>query len=67
MITIGETAIFVPQPSLEDSGKFYPIFTLMDFETTVVYREKSSALHPAPSLEVQIPVFMILSDRVTQL
>jgi hypothetical protein len=55
----GTTALFEPQPSLEDSARLvldktirFAIF--LDFATTFIfYRAKSSALLPTPNLEDQ--------------
>jgi hypothetical protein len=35
IIIIGKTALFEPQPSLEDSARFDPVFTSLDFVTVI--------------------------------
>jgi hypothetical protein len=42
IIIIGKTALFEPQPSLEDSVRLYLVFTSLDF-VTVFLQSKSSA------------------------
>jgi hypothetical protein len=66
-IIIGKTALFEPQPSLEDSSieLDHPVSTSLYF--TATYITRSSALRPIPNLEDQVPVFMSPSDRVAKL
>jgi hypothetical protein len=69
IITTGKTALFEPEPSLEDSASLHPVFTSLDF-TIIFYfyrARSSSALHPTASAEDNIPVFMSTSDRVALL
>jgi hypothetical protein len=70
-IIIGETALFEPQPSLENSARFalkYTIhFQLLWILQSFVYRPRATALRPTPNLEDQVSVFMSLSGRVAQL
>jgi hypothetical protein len=35
IIVFGETTLFEPQPSLEDSARFDPVFTSLDFATII--------------------------------
>jgi hypothetical protein len=50
--TIGKTALFEPQPSLEDSARLHPVFTSLDFVTIVLFKQ-SKVVSPAsnPKLE----------------
>jgi hypothetical protein len=68
VIIIGKRAVFETQPSLEDSARFDPVFTSLNFATTAFfYSATSSALRPTPKLEDQVPTFTSPSDRVAQL
>jgi hypothetical protein len=65
---IKKTVVFEPYLSIEDSAELRPVFTSLDIATIIFfYRARSSALRPTPNLEDQVPVFMSLSDKVTQL
>jgi hypothetical protein len=56
------------KPSSENSARFHPVFTSLDFTTVFFfYSESSSALCSTPNVEGQVPVFMFPSDRVAQL
>jgi hypothetical protein len=55
------------KPSLEDSGRFHPVFISLDFVTIIFYRARSSALLQTLNMEDQVPVFMSPSDTVAQL
>jgi hypothetical protein len=69
-IIVGKTAIFEPQPSIEDSTRFvnHLVFITFNFAVIIfVYRARLSAMRPTPNLKDQTPVFMSLSDMVAQL
>jgi hypothetical protein len=36
IIIIGKTALFEPQPSLDDSATLHPVFTSLDFATIII-------------------------------
>jgi hypothetical protein len=40
IIIIGKTALFEPQPSLEYSARFHPVFTSLDFATIIIFTEQ---------------------------
>jgi hypothetical protein len=54
IIIVSKTALFEPQLFLEDSVKMHPVFTSLNFVTIILYRARSSALHPTPNLEDQV-------------
>jgi hypothetical protein len=63
IIIIGKTLA-----SLEDSARFHPVFTSLDFATIFFfYRARLSALCPTLNLEDQVSVFMSPSNKVAQL
>jgi hypothetical protein len=63
IIIIGRTTLFEPQPSLEDSARFDPVFTSLDFVTVFFFYR---ALRPTLNLEDLVSVFMFPSDRMAQ-
>jgi hypothetical protein len=49
---LGKTALFEPEPSLEESARLHPVFISLDFATVIFfYRARLSALRPTPNLE----------------
>jgi hypothetical protein len=43
-----KTAFFEPQPSLEDSARFHPVFTSLDFATIIFLQSKVVSLESNP-------------------
>jgi hypothetical protein len=46
--TIGKTALFEPQPSLEDSTSLHPVFASLDFATLIFLQSKVFSLASKP-------------------
>jgi hypothetical protein len=79
-MVIAKIAPFEPQLHIRDSTKFDPGFILCIsqifyffyflFFIIIIFflgRGRSSALRPAPNLEVQVSVFVFPNDRMAQL
>jgi hypothetical protein len=58
IIIIGKTALLEPQPSLEDSARFDPVHTSLNFATVIFSRARPSALRQPPNLVGPVSEFM---------